>query len=297
MIAGLFFLYTDNETAPQPAGLIAEDTAQNIETYVKETDRDKDGLFDWEETLWHTDPQKTDSDGDGTKDSDEVTQNRDPAKAGPNDELSRADVSGSGSASAGTAATTSLTVTQTVSREMFASYLTLKQSGQLNEENQQKLIDAIVEDTQKRVAPPSISITQLHIEGSGAAAMKAYSEKLKAVMLPLATAQKQNEFVLLQGTLLAADSTAASDFATMIARYKQLADAMKTMTVPAEAAQLHLELINGILAVTDQYEALSVMRTDPIRAYAAARTITETQARIDTAAQALGALFKKYGLQ
>lgn len=48
-------------------------------------DGDKDGLKDWEEALWKTDPKSADSDGDGTWDGEEVRTNRNPAVRGPND--------------------------------------------------------------------------------------------------------------------------------------------------------------------------------------------------------------------
>lgn len=40
-------------------------------------DTDKDGLQDWEEALWKTDPKNPDSDGDGIKDGDEAQENAD----------------------------------------------------------------------------------------------------------------------------------------------------------------------------------------------------------------------------
>jgi len=43
-------------------------------------DTDGDGMKDWEEALWKTDPNKTDTDNDGTSDSDEIKLNRDPLK-------------------------------------------------------------------------------------------------------------------------------------------------------------------------------------------------------------------------
>lgn len=45
-------------------------------------DTDKDGLKDWEEAIYHTDPNNPDTDGDGTKDGDEIAMSRDPLKAG-----------------------------------------------------------------------------------------------------------------------------------------------------------------------------------------------------------------------
>jgi len=50
-------------------------------------DSDEDGLKDWEEIFYKTDPQNPDTDGDGTLDGEEVAKNRDPLKAGPGDKL------------------------------------------------------------------------------------------------------------------------------------------------------------------------------------------------------------------
>jgi len=48
-------------------------------------DSDGDGLKDWEELLWGTDPRNPDTDSDGTSDGDEVKMGRDPLKPGPDD--------------------------------------------------------------------------------------------------------------------------------------------------------------------------------------------------------------------
>lgn len=45
-------------------------------------DTDKDGLLDWEEALWRTNPEFADTDGDGTNDGDEIKAGRDPKIAG-----------------------------------------------------------------------------------------------------------------------------------------------------------------------------------------------------------------------
>ncbi|MDP2593112.1 MAG: hypothetical protein Q8P52_00465 [bacterium] len=51
------------------------------------TDSDSDGLKDWEEELWGTDPFNPDTDGDGTSDGDEIREGRDPRLKWPNDKL------------------------------------------------------------------------------------------------------------------------------------------------------------------------------------------------------------------
>lgn len=57
-------------------------------------DTDGDGLPDWQEGLYGTDPKKSDTDGDGTLDGEEIRLNRDPLKANiakndqePNDKI------------------------------------------------------------------------------------------------------------------------------------------------------------------------------------------------------------------
>ncbi len=59
-----------------------------IENKYESGDADADGLSDWEEMLWKTDPKKKDTDGDGTNDGEEVALSRDPLKKGPNDKYS-----------------------------------------------------------------------------------------------------------------------------------------------------------------------------------------------------------------
>src|SRR3990167_6963602 len=50
-------------------------------------DGDSDGLKDWEEQLWKTDPYNPDTDGDGTGDGQEIKLGRNPVLAGPNDKF------------------------------------------------------------------------------------------------------------------------------------------------------------------------------------------------------------------
>jgi hypothetical protein len=59
----------------------------NIDTQINNTnkDSDEDGLLDWEESIWGTDPNNPDTDGDGTNDNEEINNDRNPLLAGPDD--------------------------------------------------------------------------------------------------------------------------------------------------------------------------------------------------------------------
>ncbi|MFY9462505.1 MAG: hypothetical protein WAP51_04885 [Candidatus Sungiibacteriota bacterium] len=51
-------------------------------------DSDQDGLKDWEEKIYGTDPNNPDTDGDGAPDGEEIKGGRNPLKPGPDDKLS-----------------------------------------------------------------------------------------------------------------------------------------------------------------------------------------------------------------
>jgi len=75
-------------------GTLALEDKSSFEAF-KQVDTDGDGLPDWQENLYGTDPKKADTDGDGTKDEDEMKVDRDPLKANtaeasqePNDKIS-----------------------------------------------------------------------------------------------------------------------------------------------------------------------------------------------------------------
>ena len=51
--------YTDTSTGTQDIKVVSIDNTQNIE--IKELDTDEDGVPDWEEGLWNTDPAKKNS--------------------------------------------------------------------------------------------------------------------------------------------------------------------------------------------------------------------------------------------
>lgn len=80
---GIWLVYKPKASSPKPIKL-ADIIRQNPKLTE---DDDKDGLKNWEEQIYQTNPNKADTDGDGTNDGEETTLGRDPLKAGPNDEI------------------------------------------------------------------------------------------------------------------------------------------------------------------------------------------------------------------
>ncbi len=92
LIAIILNYWIPNITSYKSGDLATNTSASS--SLTSNVDSDKDGLPDWLENLYGTDPKKADTDGDGTSDFDEIKANRDPLKANtapvgqePNDKI------------------------------------------------------------------------------------------------------------------------------------------------------------------------------------------------------------------
>lgn len=77
-VAGVFFFLTQYRASRQPEMKIVVAQKESSAQDKSSLDSDGDGLKDWEEQIYGTDPHNPDSDGDGTNDGDEIAQGRDP---------------------------------------------------------------------------------------------------------------------------------------------------------------------------------------------------------------------------
>lgn len=85
-----------------------------------QTDSDNDGLSDWEESVYGTNPHDSDSDDDGYLDGEEVLSNHDPLKKGPDDAIKSSAIK----------STEEKTATEKLSRIVIENYLkTIQNQG------------------------------------------------------------------------------------------------------------------------------------------------------------------------
>jgi hypothetical protein len=269
LVVGLFYLYKhDIDSARSQTGPALQGEDADISKLVAESDRDKDGLHDWEETLWHTDPDNPDTDGDGTKDGAEVLQNRDPAVSGPNDDLDRLNSKTQNSLVAGTSTTsTTLGMTETVARELFGSYLILKQGGKFDTEAQSKLIAAVSESVTKQTNLQPYTLTNLNIVTGTPAHVAAYGEAMRKVFTKFFEIgeTQQNELILLKEALQTKNYTVLPTIATSATIYANLSLQLRNTPVPKDIASDHLILVNGYQVYADMTKAMSEVQRDPIK--------------------------------
>jgi len=102
---------------------------------INETDSDSDGLKDWEEVLWGTDPMKKISNPEKIPDADYIQKKIDAKEGLPTQNTN--------SLTAKALATPGEDATVALSKDIFAEYVSLKKSGNLNPASIDQLTERI----------------------------------------------------------------------------------------------------------------------------------------------------------
>ncbi|MEK7567086.1 MAG: hypothetical protein AAB527_03065, partial [Patescibacteria group bacterium] len=111
VISGFWFF---NKSGDEKTAINSEQSVTaTTKSTVESPDSDNDGLKDWEETLWGTNPNNDDSDNDGISDGEEI-KNNEPSVPTPKQEPSQENP---------------LNLTQKTTRDLFVSYIQQRQTG------------------------------------------------------------------------------------------------------------------------------------------------------------------------
>ena len=257
------------EQEKSPLIAIVEQTSQ------LDKDSDADGLKDWEELLWKTDPNKADTDNDGTNDNEEITLNRNPLKAGPNDKISdKEDLVAQEKAIADSRQNTMTTV---YARRFMEAYLTLKnQKGELTDSDKDGLIESLMNNIKSDIKiKDSYDISNIKIIGGQKANLEKYAREIKKILIdekPI----KENVVIVFNRLLKNLNDkknagTYESDAKKILDNgeaYKQGATKLVSIEAPDILAEYHLALINNLNGMQEAVRAMSVVANDPMKGLA-----------------------------
>jgi len=235
-------------------------------------DTDQDGLKDWEEALWKTNPKNPDTDGDGTGDGNEVRAGRNPLVKGPKDVLATA-------AAPKITGADNRTTTQKIAEDIFGNYLTLKQSGvTLDSQQSGAIVNAALKGVSTYSAAKKYILTDIHISrDESPAALRTYGNALGDIINKYGKPNVDNELIIVQNALQTNDSKKLSDLKIILDSYKKVIDALAKVSTPASAASAHLSLLNSASSVSATIAAMQSLFSDPIVALAGLRDY-QTQA-------------------
>lgn len=264
-IAGIAFAYS-HRTTEKKVGYLADAASSSPVTLIASTladkDSDNDGLKDWEESLWDTDPNNADTDGDKTFDGVEVKINRNPLVKGPNDSLDNFPIN-----AAATSSEETLTKTDMYSREIFARYLKLKEDGDgLTDEEQTALIDDLLAGIdQVKEEPKSYSAADMTITRSTSIeSHKEYANNISRILSANSVTSSTYEVAILVDLLSKNDQSGIGKFDQSIANYTNMINKMLDMPVPADLADIHIQLVNSFSHAQKDIEGFKVFIKDPI---------------------------------
>lgn len=260
-------------------------------------DSDGDGLSDWEERLWNSDPLKPDTDGDGTNDGEEIEQKRDPTIAGPRDTIS-------------SLVATSTSITNNAGESPFVkgsfaesfaqTYIAMGQGAEWSEKQKIELAEKLLAEIQGSdvlKAEKTISLQQLtRTDSNTQNSYSAYVSGLKARLKENRPIEPENEALVLQRAL---ETKSGADFEKLGAialSHEKTADALSTLPTPSGLAVPHLELINAFYNISIAVYGMQRAQNDPIAGLAGIQRYAPAQQRLAAALLSLNNELKKNGV-
>ncbi len=223
---------------------------RDADATYKSGDDDQDGLADWLEEFYHSDPNNPDTDGDGTKDGEEVQLDRDPRVAGPNDPL----ISMSDMIKTTVGSSTPGSVTDNASIELFSQYLILKKQGDLKPEDEAKLVESISQKVAtEALLKDKYTLSNLNIVESNNQTITIYGDRVAQTAVSF--------FTTLDSYKNLNDSAYLSKVASS---YRNYAEELVQITVPTVSQDIHLLLVNHNYKLASLFDVLSRSDADPM---------------------------------
>lgn len=265
-------------------------TAEGLLKAYATKDSDADGLPDWQESLYGTDPANPESVQAGLLDGEAVQQGLVKPKfasaAQPSD-------TGSGSIDSGVADDT---ITAQFGRTFFYEYLTTY-AGTANLSDEQ--LNAFTEKAVAKLVAehpyiPAFTTGKVTVAGSGAQALIAYSVAAEKVFAKVSIPSDKDALGYMDDYVQRNDPQGLVQVRKIAKAYDALADAYVAVPVSGEAAGAHLAVANAYQRVSDVIADLGTADTDPLRALLG---LMLYQDAADALATSLASLSKVYAAQ
>lgn len=195
-------------------------------------DTDGDGIADWEEALWGTNTNSVDTDADGISDFDFISSKR--------AELEKAN--------GGQGENETLNETDLFAQELFATIISLKESGSLTAENldniSKKLAGSVGE---KKELPDIYFIEQLKIKSNPSQKDRlAYNTELQKLINKYADNKLGQELAVFGQVSEDESGKELEPLRQTVKGYLDFSLDFSKVTVPADIAITHLAVINGM---------------------------------------------------
>lgn len=289
-----FYFAAQKQETPSRGNFAIADPALRAEQLKKlQQDSDSDGLRDWAEVLYHTDPQKSDTDGDGTPDGEEVKLGRDPAAPGPDDLIATSTLQQDGPDGQ----------SQNLTRQLALQIGTLLAQRAANPDlpfdpqTAENLVDNVV-GSAPDIIPPSLTEKDIIIGHDNS--QKAFQEYQRAFGKIFTTSFRH--LATKQDVEIFSEAMEAQDYGKLkaidpyLAGYDREIAQVKNLPVPSPLSSLHLEYINLIIAQKEVIRKLRNAGEDVVGATVVIAQYGTIQQRVSALAEKFQDAYQKIGL-
>ncbi|MEI6400380.1 MAG: hypothetical protein WCO58_02565 [bacterium] len=201
-------------------------------------DTDGDGVADWEESLWGTDPKKV-ATFNGVDDLTYISKKRESLSQNGGGDTNETDK---------------------IAQEFFSSLMVLKDSGALNDESASVLAITLADKiTSDDTLPDAISKEKISSVPSTVENKKKYLKELESIVTTYEKQGAGNEVGILAYTLQNEDRNGIKDLDDVSNAYIGLGGALAKMKVPADVVELHRRFANSSIKVGIALKKLSLL--------------------------------------
>ncbi len=265
--------------------LVQKNITETLQKKLRNNDRDKDGLLDWEEALWNTDPNNPDTDNDGTTDGDEVDLNRNPLKKGPNDYQNI-------KTSLPAKNSTQTNTTEAFSQQFFIDYMDLRKSGNLKDPAKTKML---LEKAQKilSTATAIYNISDIIITRETPETIRAFGNQIGSILKIYGGSGNERALDIVETAVVENKPDEIKKLDPILKSYKDIRDNLLTVSVPNSAASAHLKLINSVSSLYNSLVSLRNLFVDPLQALVKLKKYTTDSVETAQSLKDLGLYFKQ----
>lgn len=260
MIGGTYL-----STGPNPFfGMTRIAGAQSSEELLREyaaKDSDADSLPDWQEALYGTDPLNPESFQAGIKDGEAVAQGLIEPKVAVRPEASATDLD----SVPGTVAAPS-SLTDRFAQTLLTQYLSNRGATPPTTEEIVAFVEAgIANLAEESASPNAFSLGEVRVAADGTDALASYAAEAERVFALNTVAADTNELAYFSDALKG-DEAALAKIKSISGAYADIATALMQISVPSEARQAHLTVVNALMHLSETSADMASMKTDPLRA-------------------------------
>jgi len=224
-------------------------------------DSDKDGLKDWEEEIFGTDPSNPDTNGNGITDGEEFSTKK------SYEELEKSDT-GIFFGLKNIQESRSLNLTDSIFREAALRYnyvISVSEDGKIDSEEKGRIIDSLAQDFSQALPPDPY--TQENIIITNKVSQETVNEYVTSVLVAISKNReiyKNDPLDIIRKWQETQDEDGLDKLSSLKKVYEDLARELSASRVPKGFVSIHLQLINSAAHISEVLGKMEYAAIDPI---------------------------------